>query len=67
MFYLPLLACFIWIVKDQASLLAQYEKELTGYEQIERIVKLEVAIADSRAEPNERSAIANKIKMFTQA
>jgi len=66
MFYLPLLACFIWIVNDQASLLTQYEKELSGYEQIEQIVKLEVAIADSRAEPDSRPAIANKIKTVQQ-
>jgi len=67
MFYLPLLACFIWIVNDQVSLLAQYEKELAGYQQIEQIITLEVAIADSRADQSQRAAITSKIKALNQS
>jgi hypothetical protein len=30
MFYLPLLACFLWIFQEQLSLVDQYELELLG-------------------------------------
>jgi len=66
MFYLPLLACFIWIVNDQVALLKQYQKELQGYQQIEIIVKLENDIASSRSKPNERASISNKLKQLQQ-
>jgi methyl-accepting chemotaxis protein len=62
MFYLPLLACFVWIVKEQVSLLSQYEKEITGYKQINQIVTLELDIAKSRVDSNKRNRIASDIK-----
>ena len=62
MFYLPLLTCFIWIVKEQLMLLEQYEKEIVGHKQINQIVKLENDIAQSRSEADKRSKIIGTIK-----
>ena len=67
MFYLPLLACFIWIVKEQVTLLGQYEKEITGHKQINQMVQLELDIAKSRKDSNKRNRIASDIKSLQSA
>ena len=41
MFYLPLIASFIWIVKQQFHDLSQYQQELSGNTQIADIIALE--------------------------
>ncbi len=61
MFYVPLLACFIWIVSEQLNLLEQYQKEIVGHQQISQVVELEGDIAQSRAETGKRSSIARSI------
>jgi len=66
MFYIPLIACVIWIVNDQLALLKQYESELQGFEQIESVIVLEKAIAQTRVEPNKSASIAGKIKQLQQ-
>ncbi|GAA6203788.1 methyl-accepting chemotaxis protein [Thalassotalea sp. SU-HH00458] len=62
MFYLPLLACFSWIVGDQLTLLEQYEHEITGFEQIEKVLSLEVNLANIRQDINSSSEITDELK-----
>ncbi|MEW6990488.1 methyl-accepting chemotaxis protein [Colwelliaceae bacterium 6441] len=64
MFYLPLLACFYWIVHDQLSLLKQYEYELAGFEQIERVLAIESAIATTRSKPNQALAVTSNLEQL---
>ena len=64
MFYIPLLACFSWIVSDQLTLLKQYESELVGYDNIEKVLALESAIANTRSTPSTISSISGKIKLI---
>jgi len=64
MFYIPLIACVIWIVNDQLALLKQYESELQGFEQIESVIFLEKAIAQTRIDPNKAASITSKIKQL---
>ena len=52
MFYIPLIACFVWIVSDQLSSIEQYDAELEGLSTIKKVVSLEQRIARS----NESSA-----------
>lgn len=47
MFYIPLIACFIWIVSDQLSSIEQYDAELEGLSTIQTVVALEQSIARS--------------------
>lgn len=44
-FFIPLIACFMWIFNDQLARINQLEKELAGQKSIAQIVQLERAIA----------------------
>lgn len=64
MFYLPLIACFIWIVNDQRVLLQQYQDELQGFNAIENVLALEEKVASTRINISEKSAIADQIQQL---
>lgn len=61
MFYVPLIASFIWIVKQQSYDLAQYQQELVGNQHISEVVMLEQAVGDSRVNSSDQNSISNKI------
>ena len=65
MFYLPLLVCVSWILSDQLTLLKQYDNEIKGFDQIEKVLSLEENIAKSRQ--NQSSEIANEIKQLQES
>jgi methyl-accepting chemotaxis protein len=67
MFYLPLLVCVSWILSDQLTLLAQYEDEIKGFDQIEKVLSLEESIAKSRQGQNQPSEISNEIKRLQKS
>jgi methyl-accepting chemotaxis protein len=67
MFYLPLLACFSWIVSDQLTLLKQYEHEIKGFDQIEKVLTLEFNIAKTRQNINNSSEITGEIKLLQKS
>jgi len=64
-FYIPLLACFLWIVNDQRLLISQYDNEIDGFEKIERIVLLEADIASTR-QGHSRNDVLSTIKQLHQ-
>lgn len=64
MFYLPLLACFSWIVSDQLTLLEQYDHEIKGFEQIEKVLSLEVSLAKLRKNINSSSEVSDEMKQL---
>ena len=65
MFYLPLIASFIWIVKQQFHNLSQYQLELSGNTQISAIVELEQAVGNIRLSQNRSNDITQKIEQLT--
>ena len=65
MFYLPLIASFIWIVKQQFHNLNQYQLELSGNTQISAIVELEQAVGNIRLSQNRSNDITQKIEQLT--
>ena len=48
MFYIPLIASFVWIVKQQFHDLSQYQQELNGRSQILTVSQLEQLVAEKR-------------------
>ena len=48
MFYIPLIASFVWIVKQQFHDLSQYQQELNGRSQILTVSQLEQSVAEKR-------------------
>ncbi|MDG1750980.1 MAG: methyl-accepting chemotaxis protein [Thalassotalea sp.] len=67
MFYLPLLVCFSWIVSDQLTLLKQYEHEIKGFDQIEKVLTLEFNIANTRQNINNSEEITGEIKRLQKS
>ncbi|MGK2232797.1 methyl-accepting chemotaxis protein [Colwellia polaris] len=65
MFYLPLIASFIWIVKQQFHNLSQYQLELSGNTQISAIVELEQAVGNIRLSQTRSNDITQKIEQLT--
>lgn len=65
MFYLPLIASFIWIVKQQFHNLNQYQLELSGNTQISAIVELEQAVGNIRLSQTRSNDITQKIEQLT--
>ncbi|MEH6594469.1 MAG: methyl-accepting chemotaxis protein [Colwellia polaris] len=65
MFYLPLIASFIWIVKQQFHNLNQYQLELSGNTQLSAIVELEQAVGNIRLSQNRSNDITQKIEQLT--
>ena len=65
MFYLPLIASFIWIVKQQFHNLTQYQQELSGNTQIAAIVDLEQAVGNNRLSLSRSNDITNQIEQLT--
>jgi hypothetical protein len=48
MFFLPVFLGSWWIVQEQSALITQHEEQLIGLTQIQQVVALKQAIADSR-------------------
>ncbi|MBA6251580.1 MAG: hypothetical protein ACI9O3_000132 [Colwellia sp.] len=48
MFVLPVFLGSWWIVQEQSALITQHEEQLIGLTQIQQVVALKQAIADSR-------------------
>lgn len=67
MFYLPLIASFIWIVKQQFQDLSQYQQELLGNTQITAIIKLEQTVGDNRLTLSGSNNIISQIEQLTLA
>ncbi len=67
MFYLPLIASFIWIVKQQFHDLSQYQQELLGNTQIAAVIELEQAVGDNRLSLSRGHDITNQIEQLTLA
>ena len=67
MFYLPLIASFIWIVKQQFHDLSQYQQELLGNTQITAIIELEKSVGDNRLTLSGSNAITSQIEQLTLA
>jgi methyl-accepting chemotaxis protein len=67
MFYLPLLVCVSWILRDQLTLLEQYDNEIKGFDQIEKVLSLEENIAKSRQNQTQSSEISNEIKQLQES
>lgn len=67
MFYLPLIASFIWIVKQQFHDLSQYQQELLGNTQITAIIELEQSVGDNRLTLSGSNAITSRIEQLTLA
>lgn len=67
MFYLPLIASFIWIVKQQFHDLSQYQQELLGNTQITAIIELEKSVGDNRLTLSGSNAITSQIDQLTLA
>tara|TARA_R110001632_G_scaffold56784_4_gene138952 strand:+ start:3138 stop:4997 length:1860 start_codon:yes stop_codon:yes gene_type:complete len=67
MFYLPLIASFIWIVKQQFHDLSQYQQELLGNTQITAIIELEQSVGDNRLTLSGSNAITSQIDQLTLA
>ena len=67
MFYLPLIASFIWIVKQQFHDLSQYQQELSGSSQIAAIIALEQSAGKSRLTLSNSDDITNQIEQLTLA
>lgn len=65
MFYLPLIASFIWIVNQQFHNLTQYQQELLGNTQITDIVELEQAVGNNRLDLSGGNDITNQIEQLT--
>ncbi len=61
MFYIPLIASFVWIVKQQFHDLSQYQQELNGRSQILAVSQLEQSVAEKRLSIANVSDIAQKI------
>ena len=62
MFYIPLIASFVWIVKQQFSDLNQYQQELTGYQQITAVMRLEQLSAENRLNQNDLNQVEMQIE-----
>ncbi|MGB1200902.1 MAG: methyl-accepting chemotaxis protein [Cognaticolwellia aestuarii] len=67
MFYLPLIASFIWIVKQQFHDLSQYQQELSGNTQIADIIALEQSVGKSRLALSNGDDITRQIEQLTLA
>jgi methyl-accepting chemotaxis protein len=61
MFYIPLIASFVWIVKQQFYDLSQYQQELNGRNQILAVVQLEQSVAEKRLKMINSSSISDQI------
>jgi len=66
MFYLPLLACFLWIFQEQLSFVDQYELELFGQQKIQSVAMLERDIRATYSEPNSANQITQKLNKLAQ-
>ncbi len=60
-FFVPILIGSAWIVQEQNALIAQYQEELIGQQQIQQTVALEKAIANTRIDKSSLSSVKNKI------
>ncbi len=67
MFYLPLIASFIWIVKQQFHDLSQYQQELLGNTQIAAVIELEQAVGNNRLSLSRGNDITNQIEQLALA
>ncbi len=67
MFYLPLIASFIWIVKQQFHDLSQYQQELLGNTQIAAVIELEQAVGDNRLTLSRGNDITKQIEQLALA
>jgi len=67
MFYLPLMACFLWIVQEQLSLISQYELEEVGHTNIQTVSQIEQLIQQSQQNKNHDSSIENKLNQFKRS
>ena len=67
MFYLPLIASFIWIVKQQFHDLSQYQQELLGNTQIAAVIELEQAVGDNRLTLSRGNDITKQIEQLELA
>lgn len=60
-FYLPFLACCLWIINGQFEHIKQYHDELAGHQQIQKIVQLEQAISAAQQDNTQLSVVSDKI------
>ncbi|NQY64590.1 MAG: methyl-accepting chemotaxis protein [Alteromonadaceae bacterium] len=67
MFYFPLLACFLWIVQEQLSLIDQYDIEQVGQAKIKNVTKIEQMIRQSQRDKSQNSAVSAQIKKLTDS
>ena len=61
MFYIPLIASFVWIVKQQFHDLSQYQQELNGRRQILTVSQLEQLVAEKRLKMSNGGDISAQI------
>ena len=61
MFYIPLIASFVWIVKQQFHDLSQYQQELNGRSQILTVSQLEQSVAEKRLNISNGGDISTQI------
>jgi len=60
-FYIPLLACCLWIIQGQLVNITQYQYEQLGHEQIQKVVLLEKAISLSQRDKSQIEAARRAI------
>jgi methyl-accepting chemotaxis protein len=63
-FFVPIFIGSAWIVQEQNALIAQYQEELLGQQQIQQAVILEKLIASTRIEKSSLSEVKNKISLL---